>query len=122
MMTTYELRSLLRGEMANAGFVRHAGGWTRKAGDLLWIVQLDRSPYGQRFSIDIGVALIGDSGEPVPTEANDCPILMHLENLPLTGGRQIRDARFNDFRTTVIIGFDLTSDIEDEERRQLISS
>src|ERR1700753_3331442 len=106
MMTSYELRALLREEMAKAGFVKHAKAWFRSVGELIWLVQLDRSPHGQRYSIDIGVFIPGDSSGAVPDKAGDCPILMHLENLPLTASRQIEDARFNDFRSSVILGLD----------------
>jgi hypothetical protein len=122
MMTSYELHSLLRDEMAKAGFVKQARAWLRRTNELLWIVQLDRSPYGQRFSLDIGASLPQSSGISPPVKAGDCPILMHLENLPLVASRQIRDARFSDFRSAVTIGFDLAYDMENEERRQLIRS
>src|SRR6476620_7321726 len=99
MMTSYELHSLLREEMKKAGFVKRARTWFRGTSELLWIAQLDKSPYAERFSLDIGAALLqGSAGSP-PVKAGDCPILMHLENLPLAISRQLSDARFSDFRS-----------------------
>jgi hypothetical protein len=122
MMTSYELRSLLRDEMATAGFIKQGRTWVRGAGELLWIAQFEKSPYAERFSLDIGLALLQGPSGPLPAKAGDCRILMRLENLPLVASRQIRDSRFSDFRSAVIIGFDLAYDMENEERRQLIGS
>src|ERR1700730_14700978 len=104
MMTSYELHALLREEMAKVGFIKQGRTWLRSTDELLWLVQLDRSPHGQRFSLDIGVALLGGPGNAVPDKAGDCPILVHLENLPLVASRQISDARFSDFRSSVVLG------------------
>jgi hypothetical protein len=122
MMTSYELHSLLREEMKKAGFVKRARTWVRGTSELLWIAQLDKSPYAERFSLDIGAALLRDSAGSPPVKAGDCPILMHLENLPLAISRQLSDARFSDFRSAVVIGFDLASKMEDKERERLIMS
>jgi hypothetical protein len=122
VITSYELHALLKEEMAKVGFVKQGRTWLRSTAELLWLVQLDRSPYGQRFSLDIGVALLKNSKDAAPAKAGDCPILVHLENLPLAARRQAHDARFNDFRSAVIQGFDLSYDLENEEQRQPITS
>jgi hypothetical protein len=66
MMTSLELRALLKDVMTKAGFVKQGPAWVRSTDELLWMVQLDRSPYGERFSLDIGTSLLSFSGTTAP--------------------------------------------------------
>jgi hypothetical protein len=122
MMTSLELRALLKDVMTKAGFVKQGPAWVKSTDELLWMVQLDRSPYGERFSLDIGASLLSFSGTTAPVKVNDCPILIHLENLPLTAPLEVQDPRFSDFRSATIRAFDLTHELEDEERKQSLTS
>jgi hypothetical protein len=122
MMTSYELHVLLRDVMAKEGFVKQGPTWVSSTDELLWIVQLGRSPYGERFSLDIGVAPLRITTNAALARPSDCPILMHLENLSLTLPSQVQDTRFSDFRSAAIVGFDLTREMDAEKRRQLVTS
>jgi hypothetical protein len=121
-MTSHEFHALIRDDMTRAGFVKQGRRWLMRTGEILWLVQLDRSPYKDRFSLDIGAVLADAPTDSVPAKPSDGQILMHLENLPLVAPREIPDARFTDFRSAVLIGFDLTYDIEDQERTKLIAA
>jgi hypothetical protein len=122
MMTSNELRALLKRALAESGFTRQGEVWLRRSSELIWIIEIDRSPYADRFSLDMGVSLLRLLAGGVPAKANDCQILLHLENLRLSIPVQAPDARLSDFHSVAKAAFDLTVDMEDEERTLLIEA
>ena len=65
MTTSGDLTALLKNVLAEFGFAKHGQVWVRRSGELVWIIQLERSPYGKRFSLDIGVQEPADEPEPM---------------------------------------------------------
>lgn len=122
MSTSDELRALLKRTLAESGFTRQGQAWVRRSSELIWIIEIDRSPYADRFSLDIGVSLLRLLAGDAPAKANDCQILLHLENLRLSIPVQVPDARLSDFHSVAKAAFDLTVDMEDEERTLLIEA
>jgi hypothetical protein len=71
----------LIGETLKARGLRGRGSLWRYLGpDVQWIIHIDELPYGQRLGIDVGLDLQAVEMRRMPTE---CPILLHLENMPL---------------------------------------
>jgi hypothetical protein len=122
MTTSRDLRALLTEVLAKHGFTGDGRIWTRRTPGLRWIVELDRSPYAEKFSIEIGASLPRLVTGAEPVRASFCPLLVHLENLPLADPAEVPDPRLADFRTAVIAGLDLTADMSDEARTALVTS
>lgn len=121
-MTGRDLRALITRVLAEHGFTKDGRIWKRKATGLSWIVELDRSRYGERFSVEIGASPLRSGAGREPVRASFCTFLVHLENLPLTDPGEVPDPRMADFRTAVIAGFDLTVDMADGARTALLTS
>lgn len=122
MMTSGGLRALITRVLARYGFTKYGRIWTRRTPELSWIAELDRSPYAERFSIEIGASPLRLVTRREPVRASFCTFLIHLENLPLTDPEEVPDPRMADFRTAVIAGFDLTVDMPDNARTALLTS
>ncbi len=63
-----------------AGLRGRGSVWRMKGEEVQWVVHIDDLPFGHRLGVDIGLDL-----QPVTTSQRptDCPVLLHLENLPL---------------------------------------
>jgi hypothetical protein len=121
-MTSRNLRALITEVLARYGFDQDGRIWTRRTPELTWIVGLDRSPYAERFSIEIGASPLRLMTGREPVGASFCALLIHLENLPLPDPKEVPDPRMADFRTAVVAGFDLTIEMPDNVRTALLTS
>lgn len=64
----------------NAGGMSGRGSvWRARGEDVQWVVHIDELPFGNRLGIDIGLDL---QPAPAPRRPTDCPVLLHLENMP----------------------------------------
>ncbi len=81
--------------------------WRLKGAEVQWVVHVDRLPVGRRLGVDIGLALQTDVTPRLPT---DCPVLVHLENLPWA-----RDL-------AVVESLDLKSPLDPDGRRSEIEA
>lgn len=90
---------------------RRRGVWRWSSPELTWLIELDRSPHGERYGLDIGVDLQKLSAEAGASRPTDCPLLVHLENLPV-------DPKLS--KTDVLRAMDLTSDMPDTDREQTV--
>lgn len=121
-MSSFELRALLKRLMLEAGFAKDSQSWVWRSSELVWLVNLDRSPYRDSFSLVIGIFPFALDVDSAPVKANDCPIMIHLQNLPLTPPRELWDARLDDFGSIVITSLDLDTAMDDEKREKLLTS
>jgi hypothetical protein len=122
MITSRDLRALVTGVLSRHGFTKDGRVWRKRTHELSWIVELDRSPRAERFSIEIGASLLRLLTGQEPDRASLCKFLIHLENLPLAAPAEVPDPRLADFRSAVVAGFDPAVDIPDEARRELLTS
>ena len=122
MITGREIRAALNATFAESGFVRQRRTWSRRSKELVWLVQLDRSPYKEGYGLEIGVYILRHVTGTEPTTANDCPIIVYLENLPLATPVEIEGTRLGDFRSAAIAVLDLTRDMGDEDRKRLLTT
>lgn len=96
---------------SGSGLVGRGSTWRVSTPQLIWVLKLDRLPYGNQYGVDLGVhieELGGSTSSLIPT---DCPILLHLENIPLGDGLE---------RTEIVRSLDLDADMPDEDRRSTI--
>ena len=96
---------------SEAGLVGSGSTWRVSTPQLIWILHLDRLPYGHQFGVDLGVHIKGLGGSTASLRPTDCPILLHLENIPLSDGLE---------RTEIVRSLDLDADMPDEDRRLTI--
>jgi hypothetical protein len=120
--TSRDLRALVTGVLSRHGFTRDGRVWRKRTGELSWIVELDRSPYGAKYSIETGASLPRLLTGPEPSRASNGRFLIHLENLPLAAPPEVPDPRLDDFRSATVAGFDLTVDMPDDARTALLTS
>lgn len=121
-MKAGDLRVFVSRRFREAGFGRAGRAWSRETADLIWVVDLDRSPYGDRFSIDVGVSVKRLLTE-APKAPNYSHVYMNAESLPLAITPMLDPKRLDTFRSQVAAALDLTSDqFEDEERLMAIDS
>ena len=97
--------------MEGAGMTRRRGVWRWSSPELTWLVELDRSPHGERYGLDIGVDVHKLSAEGGASRPTDCPLLVHLENLPV-------DSMMS--KTDVLRVMDLSSDVRDADREMAV--
>ncbi len=98
-MTT--ARTQIADALRDSGLLGRGSVWRLKGPDVQWVIHIDQLPYGNRLAVDIGLDLQTES---TPRRPTDCPILLHLENLPVA-----RD-------TEVSMALDLDSHIADDQR------
>jgi len=110
MTETTDVITLLREEFPPDLFTGRGRRWRARSEELLWVVDVDQMPHGRRLGLDIGLwpAVLGGDE---PSRATDCPILVHVENLPL--GESVE-------RSNIIRTFDLDADVPDTERSSAI--
>lgn len=72
-----------------AGFRGRGTVWRLKGPEVQWVVHIDELPYGNRLGVDIGLDL---QLATTPRRPTDCPILLHLENVPLSEGYALVEA------------------------------
>lgn len=89
--------------LQEAGLRGRGAIWRLKGLDVQWVVHIDELPFGNRFGIDIGLDL---QLVTTPRRPTDCPVLLHLENLPVA-----RDLE-------VVASLDLDSGMSSDRRRQ----
>jgi hypothetical protein len=110
-MTTASLMGSVLGDALKAASLRGRGHrWRTRRDELTWIVELDALPHGRRLGIDIGV-WFKVLGQAEPARATDCPVLLHVENLPL-------DVDLD--RADIIQSLDLDSSLDEDERAQAV--
>ncbi|MDQ1740422.1 MAG: hypothetical protein QOE53_2074 [Pseudonocardiales bacterium] len=109
MTTPARLRSLVRQALQQAGFTPKGSAWLWAGSEVSWLVALDRSPTAPRYTLELGAS----PGSASAQQPNNCPVLVHLENLPL-GGADV------DFRDRALRAFDLSSAMDDSVREQEI--
>ena len=78
MITREELHAVLKDVFSESGFTKQGQQWARRTNELLWLVHLDRSPLGERYRLDIGIALLLRLEGAEPSRENDCPISVAL--------------------------------------------
>lgn len=81
--------------------------WRLAGVGIQWVVEIDSLPYGRRLGVEIGL----DLQDAAPRKkATECPILLHLPNLP-----SVREL-------PVMKAFDLGSDLDEGRREQIVRS
>ena len=63
-----------------AGLRGRGSVWRMSGPAVEWVVHIDHVPHGNRLAVDIGLDL--QSAAP-PRRPTDCPVLLHLENVPV---------------------------------------
>lgn len=103
MTLTAATKSWISEGLKAAGFRGRGSVWRMKGPEVQWVVHIDELPYGNRLGVDIGLDLQSATTRHRPT---DCPVLLHLENLPVA----------SDF--AVVESLDLDSGLGPDQRRQ----
>lgn len=110
-MTAAELQAFLASTFESAGMTRRRGVWHWSSPELTWLIELDRSPHGERYGVDLGVDLHRLSASVGARRPTDCPLLVHLENLPV-------DPQIS--KTDVLRALDLTYEMPDADREKIV--
>jgi hypothetical protein len=97
MTTPLEIHAVLRDVLGEAGFIRRGPAWVKRTSELIWILQPDRPPYGNRYALDIGVSLLRSTPDLWPIRANYCQIYASLESLPLPAPPEVVDTRLEGY-------------------------
>lgn len=71
--------SWIVGALREAGYRGRGSVWRLTGAGIQWVVHVDRLSHSNRLGVDIGLDL---QIETLPRRPTDCPILLHLENLP----------------------------------------
>lgn len=103
MNLTAAAKSWLSESLKVGGFGGRGAVWRMKGSEVQWVVHIDELPYGNRLGVDIGLEL---QPATTPHRPTDCPILLHLENVPVA-----RDS-------AVVEALDLDSGLAPDQRRQ----
>jgi hypothetical protein len=101
MTQTATAKSWITESLKAAGFRGRGSIWRLKGPEVQWVVQVDELPYGNRLGVDIGLEM--QSGT-TPRRPTDCPVLLHLENIPVA----------KDF--AVVESLDLDSGLDPDQR------
>jgi hypothetical protein len=120
MINPSQFRVIVNEMMRNAGFSKERKFWVVRQGGIGWKLGLDRSSFGERFSIEIGVAPTRFLEGIEPSSPNDFPIILWLENMTIMGDPGGGERKINDFRSAVVASFDLSVSMSDDERKRLI--
>ncbi len=102
-----EARSILRDALKRAGLSGRGSVWRFPSKDVQWVVGIDRPPYGKRLGVEIGLDL---QTEVVRPRANDCAVIVYLEQIP---GIDYVD---------VMRAMDMDSTLEDEKRVEYLET
>jgi hypothetical protein len=108
MTDTVTARTWIADVLRDSGLQGRGSVWRLKGSDVQWIVHIDQLPYGNRLGVDVGLDLQTQSTPRLPT---DCPILLHLENLPVA----------RDFSVSMALDLDSVLDA-DQRRQQLVGA
>jgi hypothetical protein len=100
-------KTWISGSLKAAGLRGRGSVWRLTGPDVQWVVHIDELPYGNRLGVDIGLDLQLATTPRLPT---DCPVLLHLENVPVS----------DDFM--VVTALDLDSGLAPDRRRQELES
>lgn len=98
---TRDLKSAFNRSATDAGFVKHSGCWYRRGSDVLSVLELQKSQYGQTFYVNVGWWLLG-LGEHQAPKMRECHVRLRagsllpsvasdLENLLRLEGRSTGD-------------------------------
>lgn len=98
-----EVKIWISQNLQAAGLRGRGAVWRLKSPEVQWVVHIDDLPYGNRLGVDIGLDLQSIT---TPRRPTDCPVLLHLENLPIT--REVK----------VVESLDLDSGLASDQRRQ----
>jgi hypothetical protein len=93
------------------GFGGRGRRWKRRISDVITIIEIDSPPKSQSVAIDVGVWADAFGGDE-PAGTIHCPLLMHMETMPLgdeSDGLEIARA------------FDLRSEIPEEARLAVVT-
>lgn len=107
MIDTATVKTWISDNLKAAGLRGRGSVWRMKGPDVQWIVHIDELPYGPRLGVDIGLELQANT---TPARPTDCPVLLHLENVPLAEKYQ------------VVASLDLASDLAPDRRHQELES
>jgi hypothetical protein len=107
MIDSRQLRQAIAQRFLLNSVSRNQKVWRLETEELLWLVELDRRPYGARFALDLGVHvkslhLLGEAERP-----GNCLIEPILDRLPL--GEWVDEI-------TLARAFDLGSTLDDQSR------
>ncbi|HEX2893750.1 MAG TPA: hypothetical protein VHO29_07080 [Marmoricola sp.] len=105
MSATNLVKAWISGCLKDAGFEGRASLWRIRGPEVQWVVQIEDLPHGSRLGVDVGLDLQSGSNRRRPT---DCPILLHLENLPTAGDFAVMEA------------LDMSSTLTPDRRREEI--
>jgi hypothetical protein len=106
MTDDLDVGALLSGWLNARGIKGSSRRWRTGAGEVVWIVELDRIPHGKRVGVDVGMWLTAIAEGDV-SRAGACPVVIHLENMAL-------DSEVD--RSLVIKALDLESELSADER------
>jgi hypothetical protein len=104
-----QVSSVLGDALTTASLKGSRHQWRARGDEIIWIVELDELPHGRQLGIDIGVWL-KVLGSAEPARATDCPVLVHIENLPL----------LDVDRAVILQSLDLDSSMGEAERTDAV--
>ncbi len=107
MIETTTVKTWISDSLKEAGLRGRGSIWRLKGPEVQWVVHIDELPYGNRLGVDIGLDL---QVATTPQRPTDCPILLHLENAPLTEAYE------------VVPSLDLDSGLDPDRRRHELES
>jgi hypothetical protein len=107
MTETATVKSWISDSLKAAGLRGRGSVWRMKGPEVQWVVHIDELPYGNRLGVDIGLDL---QVATTPQRPTDCPVVLHLENVPLA----------EDY--AVVASLDLDSGLAPDRRRQELES
>lgn len=105
MTTFFEARQYFEDSLRRGGFRGRGATWRLQGDGVAWVVHVERPPKGNRIAIEIGLNLWA---EPEYLRANDCPMILYPEVMPLLDVYSFRMAS------------DLESGMESDARHQAL--
>jgi hypothetical protein len=107
MTETTTAKTWISNSLKAAGLRGRGSVWRMRGPEVQWVVHIDELPSGNRLGVDIGLDLQSATTPQGPT---DCPVLLHLENVPFA----------KDF--AVVASLDLDTELAPDRRRQELES
>lgn len=96
------VKSWIAESLKAAGLRGRGAVWRVKGSEVQWVVHIDDLPNSNRLGVDIGLELHPTT---TPRRPTDCPILLHLENVPVARS------------FAVVESLDLNSNLQADQRR-----
>lgn len=79
MIDKNKLKNAFAAALRKAGFVKKSNSWYRSGEDAIVVLNLQKSPYGDNYYLNVGISLKTLSSEPFPKE-NHCHIQMRADD------------------------------------------